>query len=48
MDPRQHPDDIRRMVKPPDNTTFANQIQFMALRSLDGDYKKLLDQYRCR
>jgi hypothetical protein len=45
MDPRQHPDDIRRRVKPPDNTTFGNRIQFMALRSLDGDYKKLLDQY---
>jgi hypothetical protein len=45
MNPRQHPDDIRRMVKPPDSNTFGNQIQFMALRSLDGDYKKLLDQY---
>jgi hypothetical protein len=45
MDPRQHPDDLRRRVRPPDNATFGNQIQFMALRSLDGDYKKLLDQY---
>ena len=45
MDPRQHPDDVRRRVRPPDNATFGNQIQFMALRSLDGDYKKLLDQY---
>ena len=35
----------RRRVKPPDSGTFGNQIQFMALRSLDGDYKKLLDQY---
>jgi len=45
LNPRQHPDDIRRRVKPPDNTIFGNQIQFMALRSLDGDYIKLLDQY---
>ena len=45
MDPRQHPDDNRRKVKPPDSGTFGNHIQFMALRSLDGDYKKLLDQY---
>jgi hypothetical protein len=45
MDPRQHPDDSRRIVKPPDSGTFGNRIQFMALRSLDGDYKKLLDQY---
>ena len=36
---------IRRRVKPPDSGTFGNRIQFMALRSLDGDYKKLLDQY---
>ena len=45
MDPRLHPDDNRRRVKPPDIITFNNRIQFMALRSLDGDYKKLLDQY---
>jgi hypothetical protein len=45
MDPRQHPDDGRRAVKPPDNGSFGNRVQFMALRSLDGDYKKLLDQY---
>ena len=45
VDPRQHPDDFRRSVKPPDSGTFGNRIQFMALRSLDGDYNKLLDQY---
>jgi hypothetical protein len=45
MNPRQHPDDSRRFVKPPDAGTFGNQIQFMALRSLDGDYKKSLDIY---
>ncbi len=45
MNPRLHPDDGRRLVKPPDSRTFNNRIQFMALRSLDGDYKKLLDKY---
>jgi len=45
MNPRQHPDDGRRFVKPPDADTFGNQIQFMALRSLEGDYKKSLDTY---
>ena len=45
MNPREHPDDLRRLVKPPDATTFANQIQFMALRGLDGDYKKSIDTY---
>jgi hypothetical protein len=45
MDPRHHPDDARRAVKPPDTGSFGNRVQFMALRSLDGDYKKLLDQY---
>ena len=45
MNPRQHPDDTRRFVKPPDAGTFGNQIQFMALRSLDDDYKKYLDMY---
>ncbi len=45
MNPRQHPDDLRRLVKPPDATVFGNQTQFMALRGLDGDYKKSLDTY---
>ena len=45
MNPRLHPDDNRRRIKPPDSGTFGNQIHFMALRSLDGDYKRLLDQY---
>jgi hypothetical protein len=45
MNPRQHPDDARRYVKPPDASVFGNKIQFMALRSLDKDYKKSLDDY---
>lgn len=45
MNPRQHPDDSRRSVKPPDTAIFGNQIQFMALRDLEGDYKKSLDTY---
>ncbi len=45
MNPREHPDDSRRSVKPPDAATFGNKIQFMALRSLDDNYVKQLDQY---
>ena len=45
MNPREHPDDLRRFVKPPDAAVFGNQIQFMALRGLEGDYKKSLDTY---
>ncbi len=45
MDPRLHPDDNRRNLKPPDARVFGNQIQFMALRSLEGDYGMKLDQY---
>lgn len=45
MDPRQHPDDARRFVKPPDAGTFGNQVQFISLRSLEDDYKKSLDEY---
>jgi hypothetical protein len=45
VNPRQHPDDARRYIKPPDASTFGNQIQFMALRSLGDDYKQLLDDY---
>ncbi len=45
MNPREHPDDTRRWIKPPDAGSFGNRIQFMALRSLDDDYKKALDNY---
>ncbi len=45
MNPRQHPDDLRRFTKPPDSATFGNQIQFIALRSLEDDYQKSLDTY---
>ena len=45
MDPRQHPDEVRRWIKPPDRQIFEGRIQFITLRSLDGDYKKSLDLY---
>ena len=45
MNPRQHPDDGRRFTKPPDAGTFGNQIQFMALRNINDDYKESLDNY---
>jgi hypothetical protein len=45
MDPREHPDDKRRIVKPPDASMFGNKVQFMALRSLEGDYRSLIDKY---
>ena len=45
MNPREHPDDLRRFVKPPDQTTFKNRLQFMALRSMGANYKADLDRY---
>ena len=45
MDPRQHPDDARRSVKPPDQATFKNKLQFIALRSLSQNYRADLDLY---
>ena len=45
MNPREHPDDARRLVKPPDSAVFGNHIQFMALRNLEDDYKRSLDLY---
>jgi len=46
MDPRQHPDDARRLVKPPDAKTFGSKMQFMAMRSMNTrHYKTDLDMY---
>ncbi|HNX33435.1 MAG TPA: hypothetical protein PKM57_02330 [Kiritimatiellia bacterium] len=45
MNPREHPDDARRAVKPPDQATFKNRMQFMALRSLGANFKADLDRY---
>ena len=30
MDPRRHPDEVRRAVKPPSYETFGRRMQFMA------------------
>ncbi len=38
MDPRRHPDEVRRAVKPPSYETFGRRMQFMALRDF-GNYK---------
>ena len=45
--PRLHPDDARRFVKPPDAAALGGRLQFMAMRSMrDGEeYKKDLDKY---
>ena len=45
MNPRQHPDDTRRFVKPPDRGTFKNKLQFISLRSLGGNYVADIDRY---
>lgn len=46
MDPRRHPDDARRLVKPPDARTLGGKMQFMALRSMNAKtYKEDLDRY---
>jgi len=44
-DPREHPDDTRRGVKPPDVGTFKNQLQFIALRSMGDNYMTDLERY---
>jgi hypothetical protein len=43
MNPRQHPDDKRRAVQPPDADLFGNRIQFISLRGFDDDYRSTLD-----
>ncbi len=49
MNPRQHPDDARRRVKPPDQETFGNKLQFMALRTMPRQgYTNVLDRYVVR
>lgn len=47
MDPRRHPDETRRMVKPPDRAQFGNRLQFAAIRHLPGDstWRAELDKY---
>ena len=45
LDPREHPDDTRRGVKPPDAGTFKNQLQFIALRSMGDNYMTDLERY---
>jgi len=45
MNPREYSDDTRRWIKPPDRQVFEGKTQFIALRSLDGDYKNSLDIY---
>ncbi|MCL5018980.1 MAG: T9SS type A sorting domain-containing protein [Patescibacteria group bacterium] len=51
MNPREHPDDTRRHVQPPDWTTFDNRTQFMALRgfSIQNDsivnYAREIEKY---
>ena len=46
MNPREHPDEMRRYVKSPDMSLFDNKTQFISLRDLSGeDYKKRIDQW---
>ncbi len=45
VEPRKHPDDARRLVKPPSAETFGNRMQFMALRSMGDNYRTDLDHY---
>jgi hypothetical protein len=51
MDPREHPDDGRRAVRPPDWTTLGNRTRFTTLRGfgIEGDrlvgFREELDRY---
>lgn len=51
LNPREHPDDNRRYVRPPDWNTFGNRTQFMSLRGfkmVDGnlvDYVEEMEKW---
>lgn len=42
MDPRRHPDEVRRAVKPPSYESFGRKMQFIALR---GTSPRDIEQY---
>ena len=47
MDPRRHPDETRRTVKPPDRAQFGNRMQFTSIRHLPDNaaWRDTLDTY---
>ena len=46
MDPRKHPDEARREVKPPSRAELGNRTHFMALRALgEKNYKEEIGRY---
>jgi hypothetical protein len=45
FNPHEHPDFSRKHVKPPNWELFNNRTQFITLRSLEGDFRKKLDDY---
>ena len=46
MDPRRHPDEVRREVKPPNRAELGDRTHFMALRALgEKNYKSEMDRY---
>ena len=46
MDPRMHPDEERREVKPPNRAELGDRTHFMALRQLsEKNYKAEMDRY---
>ncbi len=51
LDPREHPDDARRAVKPPDWSTFGGRTRFTTLRSFTIEngritgFREKLDKY---
>ncbi len=47
MNPRKHPDETRRTVRPPDRAQFGNRMQFTSLRHIpDNDtWRAELDKY---
>ena len=47
MDPRRHPDETRRAVKPPDRAQFGNRMQFTSIRHLPDNaaWRDALDTY---
>lgn len=46
MDPREHPDDARRTVKPPDASVIGGRLRFSSVRNLGGSkWKETVEKH---
>lgn len=46
MNPREHPDDSRRSIKPPDRSVIGDRLRFTSVRSLGGSkWRETVDKH---